>query len=699
MFDFFSQHIEYLKGVGPAKAEILKKEARIHTYGDLLEYFPFRYIDRGRFIPISQVRDDRNYVALQGTIKSVEQKGFGAKKRLSAILSDGTGQIELAWFSGLKWLLPKIKPQVRVKVFGKPSVFNHRLSLNHPELEFAAEGNPQEENPGIQPLYTTTERMKNHGLGPKALSGITANLCRQARGSIPEILSQEILERYRLPLREDAFIQIHHPRSMEQAENARQRLKFEELLILQLKILQAKLKKRKSPGWTFEKVGENFLQFYQHNLDFSLTEAQKRVVKEIRADTKTGFQMNRLVQGDVGSGKTIVALMCMLLACDNGFQSCMMAPTEILARQHDASLRKFLRGMKIRTGLLTGSTSRKDRAILLNLLREGQIDILVGTHALLEDEVAFKNLGLAVIDEQHRFGVAQRAKLWAKNRIPPHVLVMTATPIPRTLGMTLYGDLDVSVIDQLPPNRKPVKTVHLTDKDRLRLFAFMKSEIAKGRQIYVVYPLIEESENMDLKDLMDGYESISRAFPVPDYQLSIVHGKMKAEAKEFEMERFKKGETQIMVSTTVIEVGVDVPNATVMVIENSERFGLAQLHQLRGRVGRGGQQSYCILMSSEKLSQDARERLQTMVSTNDGFKIAEADLKLRGPGDLQGTQQSGLLSLKIADIVQDGNIVKAARFTALEILQEDPGLLLAKNQRLVAEMEKHPAGNLWSQIS
>lgn len=700
MFDFFSQNIEYLKGVGPAKAEILKKEARIRTYGDLLNYFPFRYIDRGNFIPICQIRDDRNHIAIQGKIIKVEEKGFGRNKRLSAILSDGTGHIELTWFSGLKWIIPKLKSGARLKIYGKPSIFNHQLNIPHPEIEPADEqsqGNG--EVAGIQPLYPSTETMKNRGLGPKALATITAHLCKQAQGSIPEILSRNIIDRYRLLSREQAYIQIHHPLSIKHAECARERLKFDELLLLQLKILQSKIRKQKTPGWKFETVGENFHRFYRHNLGFELTSAQKRVVKEIRSDTRTGYQMNRLVQGDVGSGKTVVALMSMLIAADNGFQSCMMAPTEILARQHMAGIEKFLRSMKIRVGLLTGSTGKKDRNILLNLLQEGKIDILVGTHALLEDRVVFHNLGLVVIDEQHRFGVAQRAKLWTKNHIPPHVLVMTATPIPRTLGMTLYGDLDVSVIDELPPNRKPVRTLHMTDKDRLKLFSFMKTEIAKGRQAYVVYPLIEESENLDLKDLMDGYESISRAFPPPQYQLSIVHGKMKPDAKEFEMDRFKKGQTQIMVSTTVIEVGVDVPNASVMVIENSERFGLAQLHQLRGRVGRGSEQSYCILMSSDKLGNDAKERIQTMVSTNDGFKIAEADLRLRGPGDIQGTQQSGLLALKIADIVEDENIVKAARHTAMEILQEDPGLLQAKNRGLAREMEKDKSGNIWAKIS
>lgn len=700
MFDFFEQNIEYLKGVGPNRAEILRKEARIFTYGDLLNYFPFRYIDRGNYIKIGQIADDKSYVAVKGSISKVEEKGFGRNKRLTALLCDDTGCIELTWFSGLKWIQPKIKTGTVLKAFGKPNIYNHRLSLTHPEIEIADPQHPsQESDAGIQPLYPTTETMKNRGLGPKAMAQITYNLYRQAEGSIPEILHKSICERYRMLSREDAYRQVHHPSSLAFAQSAIQRLKFEELLLLQISILQSKIAKSKTRGWIFGQVGEYFNQFYEKNLQFELTQAQKRVIKEIRADTRTGFQMNRLLQGDVGSGKTVVALMSMLIAADNGFQTCLMAPTEILARQHFAGISRMLHGINLRVSLLTGSTTKKDRSILLNLLQEGQIDLLIGTHALLEDEVRFKNLGLVVIDEQHRFGVAQRAKLWTKNATPPHVLVMTATPIPRTLGMTLYGDLDLSVIDELPPNRKPIRTLHLKDSDRLKLFAFMRSEIAKGRQVYIVYPLIQESESLDLKDLMDGYESISRAFPIPDYQVSIVHGKMKAEDKEFEMQRFKKGETQIMVSTTVIEVGVDVPNASVMVIENSERFGLAQLHQLRGRVGRGAEQSYCILMSADRLSNDAKERISTMVNTNDGFKIAEADLKLRGPGDLQGTQQSGLLSLKIADIVQDENIVRAARFTATEILQEDPLLQLPKNSGLARELQKKQNVNQWAKIS
>ena len=681
MFDFFGQNIEYLKGVGPAKAQTLRQEAHVFTYGDLLTYFPFRYIDKGHFITINQIRDDQSYVAVKGKILKVESKGFGKSKRLSAVFGDGTGTVELTWFSGLKWIEPKIRQGVYLSIFGKPSIYNHQLQFSHPEIEVIDPNKPQQpQSAGIQPLYPTTETMKNRGLSPKAMAAITQNLCKQAEGSIPEILSQDILSRYQLMSREQAFIQVHHPLSLAHADCARQRLKFEELLLLQLNILKQKLNRGKTPGFVFTKVGDNFNYFYQNNLNFELTGAQKRVVKEIRADTRTGFQMNRLLQ-------------------DNGFQACLMAPTEILARQHFASISKYLNSMKVRVALLTGSSTKKDRTVLLNMLADGQLHLLIGTHALLEDNVVFKNLGLVVIDEQHRFGVAQRAKLWNKNSVPPHILVMTATPIPRTLGMTLYGDLDLSVIDELPPNRKPIKTLHLTDHDRLKLFAFMKQEIAKGRQIYVVYPLIQESETLDLKDLMDGYESISRAFPIPDYQLSIVHGKMKAEDKEFEMQRFKKGETQIMVATTVIEVGVDVPNASVMVIENSERFGLAQLHQLRGRVGRGAEQSYCILMTADKLSKDANERINTMVATNDGFKIAEADLRLRGPGDLQGTQQSGLLALKIADIAQDENIVRAARHTAVEILQQDPALASPQHQALLREMKKNGKENFWAKIS
>lgn len=700
MFDFGSQEIEYLKGVGPAKAQILKAEAGIRTYWDLLNYFPFRYVEKGNFIKIGQIPDDKNPVAVKGKISGVSEQGFGRSKRFTARLSDETGSLELVWFSGIKWISQKIKTNEYVSAYGKPVIFNHRLSLNHPEIEVIDPHNPaKEERPEIQPIYPSTENMKNKGLTAKTMANITQNLCIQAQGSIPEILPSSIIAQYHLLSREDAYRQIHHPVNLAFANAARQRLKFDELLILQLKILKQKLRTQKVPGIVFDKVGEHFLYFFNNNLAFELTGAQKRVIKEIRGDTRTGYQMNRLLQGDVGSGKTIVALMCMLLAVDNGFQACLMAPTEILAKQHFAGLSKMLSKMSVRIGLLTGSTARKDRDILLNLLADGQMNLLVGTHAVLEDPVVFKNLGLAVIDEQHRFGVAQRARLWAKGKVPPHVLVMTATPIPRTLGMTLYGDLEVSVIDELPPNRKPVKTLHLTDRDRLKLFAFMRQEIAKGRQVYIVYPLIQESENSDLKDLMDGYESISRAFPVPDYQLSIVHGKMKPEAKEFEMQRFKSGETQIMVATTVIEVGVDVPNASVMVIENSERFGLAQLHQLRGRVGRGAEQSFCILMTSSKLSEDGKERINTMVSTNDGFKIAEADLKLRGPGDLQGTRQSGLLALKLADIVEDENIVRAARYSATQILQQDPELHLPEHRALAQELQKDGKENFWAKIS
>lgn len=700
MFDFGSQEIEYLKGVGPVKAQVLKSEAGIRTYWDLLNYFPFRYIEKGNFINIGEIRDDRNAVAIRGRITGIAEKGFGKNKRFIARLNDDTGSIELVWFSGIKWISQKVKTNAFISAFGKPVIFNHQLSINHPEVEIIDPNKPLgEDGLGIQPLYPSTETMKDKGLTPRVMANITQNLCQQAYKSIPEILPAGIINRYRLLAREDAYRQIHHPSSMAFAEAARQRLKFEELLFLQLKILKQKLRTSKVKGIVFDKVGDHFLYFFNNNLAFELTNAQKRVIKEIRGDTRSGYQMNRLLQGDVGSGKTIVALMCMLLAVDNGFQACLMAPTEILAKQHFASLSKMLAGMNVRIGLLTGSTTKKDRDILLNLLADGQMHLLVGTHAVLEDSVEFKNLGLAVIDEQHRFGVAQRARLWAKSNLPPHVLVMTATPIPRTLGMTLYGDLEVSVIDELPPNRKPVKTLHLTDKDRLKLFAFMRQEIAKGRQVYIVYPLIQESENSDLKDLMDGYESISRAFPIPDYQLSIVHGKMKADAKEFEMQRFKKGETHIMVATTVIEVGVDVPNASVMVIENSERFGLAQLHQLRGRVGRGAEQSFCILMTSDKLSEDAKERIHTMVETNDGFKIAEADLRLRGPGDLQGTRQSGLLSLKLADIVQDENIVRAARFSATEILQRDPDLAMPEHRELAKELQKEGNENFWAKIS
>lgn len=703
MYDFLSTNIEYLKGVGPARAQILRQEAHIHTFEDLLYYFPFRYINKNNIVKIAQIQDDQTYITVRGRIVGLSEKGGGRQRRLVASLHDDTGHIDLIWFSGLKWIKDKIKVGQWVSAFGKPNLYQHQFSLAHPDIEILppdADLNlPAAPSSALEPIYSTTETMKKKGVTVKSLTQMTRQLFASGAESIPEILPRTVLEKYRLMSREEALREMHFPTAPQTWQYARTRCKFEELFLLQINILQNKLSKKQQPGFVFADVGEQFLHFFNHNLPFELTSAQKRVIREIRQDTKTGLQMNRLLQGDVGSGKTMVALMVMLLAIDNGFQACLMAPTEILARQHHQSFLKNLKGLPVRTALLCGATPKAERKPLLMALAQGDIQILIGTHALLEDEVVFKNLGLAVIDEQHRFGVAQRAKLWAKNRKPPHVLVMTATPIPRTLGMTLYGDLDTSVIDELPPNRKPIQTVHFTDSARLRVFAFMKEEIRKGRQIYVVYPLIKESENLDLKDLMDGYESISRAFPPPEYAVSIVHGQMKPDVKAYEMQRFIKGETQIMVSTTVIEVGVDVPNASVMVIENSERFGLAQLHQLRGRVGRGAEQSYCLLMTADRLSADAKKRIQTMVDTQDGFKIAEADLQLRGPGDLQGTQQSGVLELRIADLVEDAPIVQAARNAAMEILTEDPTLTAEKNLPLALEVRHRKRENFWARIS
>lgn len=703
MYDFLSTNIEYLKGVGPARAQILRQEAHIHTFEDLLYYFPFRYINKNNIVKIAQIQDDQTYITVRGRIVGLSEKGGGRQRRLVASLHDDTGHIDLIWFSGLKWIKDKLKVGQWVSAFGKPNLYQHQFSLAHPDIEILppdADLNlPAAPSSALEPVYSTTETMKKKGVTVKSLTQMTRQLFVSGAGAIPEILPRTVLEKYRLMPREEALREMHFPSSPQTWQYARTRCKFEELFLLQINILQNKLSKKQQPGFVFADVGEQFLHFFNHNLPFELTGAQKRVIREIRQDTKTGLQMNRLLQGDVGSGKTMVALMVMLLAIDNGFQACLMAPTEILARQHHQSFLKHLKGLPVRTALLCGATPKAERKPLLMALAQGDIQILIGTHALLEDEVVFKNLGLAVIDEQHRFGVAQRAKLWAKNSKPPHVLVMTATPIPRTLGMTLYGDLDTSIIDELPPNRKPIQTVHFTDSARLRVFAFMKEEIRKGRQIYVVYPLIKESENLDLKDLMDGYESISRAFPLPEYAVSIVHGQMKPDVKAYEMQRFIKGETQIMVSTTVIEVGVDVPNASVMVIENSERFGLAQLHQLRGRVGRGAEQSYCLLMTADRLSADAKKRIQTMVDTQDGFKIAEADLQLRGPGDLQGTQQSGVLELRIADLVEDAPIVQAARNAAMEILTEDPTLTMEKNLPLALEVRHRKRENFWARIS
>jgi ATP-dependent DNA helicase RecG len=678
--------VEFLKGVGPKRAELFRSELNVHTLSDLISYYPFRYIDRSRIFKISEIEPDIAYVQLKGTLSAIRIVGEKRARRMSAIFRDDTGEIELVWFQGIKWIEGTIFPNIEYIVFGKPTVFNRRYNIAHPEIERADEFSKNIAQT-LQGIYSTTEKLKNRGLNNKNLVKLMKELIVQSQGKIPETLSPEVIGKLNLMGREEALRNIHFPDDQAKLLKAQARLKFEELFFIQLSLLKDKiLRQQRIRGFVFSSVGEKVNRFYKEKLPFELTEAQKRVIREIRKDLGNGQQMNRLLQGDVGSGKTLVALMSMLIALDNGYQSCLMAPTEILAGQHLATLSRMTEGLDIRIGLLTGSTPAAKRRVMHEQLQSGEMDILIGTHALIEDPVLFKNLGLVIIDEQHRFGVAQRAKMWSKSDNPPHILVMTATPIPRTLAMTLYGDLDISVIDELPPGRKPVKTLLNSDAARLKIFGFMKQKIKEGRQIYVVYPLIKESETLDLKHLMDGYESVVRDFPLPEYAVSIVHGKMKPADKNYEMQRFINNQTQIMVSTTVIEVGVDVPNASVMVIENAERFGLSQLHQLRGRVGRGADQSYCLLMTGEKVSQEARKRLQTMVETNDGFRIAEVDLQLRGPGDLQGTQQSGLLDLKIADIIKDEKILKYARSLASEILLDDPSLELEKNRALARQL-------------
>ena len=666
--------IEYLKGVGPGRSALLRQELSIHTFQDLLHLFPNRYIDRTQYHKISDLVNTGAEVQIIGTITHVETVDQKRGKRLVAEFSDDTGLMELVWFRGHKWIKQSLKVGVPLVAFGRLTQFKGQFSMAHPELELLEEHQGQLRS-ALQPLYPSTEKLSKSGLSNRLMGQLTAQLIKDHLAQEIDPLPQSITERLKLLSQREALTQIHFPSDQNQLARAQFRLKFEELFFVQLQLLRKNLiHKRKIKGYKFSEVGTLFNDFFKQHLPFELTPAQKRVIKEIRSDLGSGAQMNRLLQGDVGSGKTIVAFMSVLLALDNGYQACILAPTEILSVQHYNGLLEYCNKLNINISLLTGSTKASDRNELLESLSKGDLNILVGTHALLEDRVKFQNLGLAIIDEQHRFGVAQRSKLWHKNEYPPNVLVMTATPIPRTLAMSLYGDLDISVIDTLPPGRKPIKTVHRYDNNRLKVFGFIRQEIAKGRQIYIVYPLIQESQARDYKDLMDGYESIVREFPTPKYQVSIVHGQMKSSDKDFEMQRFASGQTQIMVATTVIEVGVNVPNASVMVIESAERFGLSQLHQLRGRVGRGADQSYCILMSGHKLSDDARQRLQTMVATNDGFEISEADLRLRGPGDLMGTQQSGVLQLKIADLVKDGETLKLARSYAQEVLRQDPEL-------------------------
>ncbi|MBS9765907.1 MAG: ATP-dependent DNA helicase RecG [Flavobacteriaceae bacterium] len=692
--------IAYLKGVGPSRADLLKSELNVHTFSDLLHLFPNRYIDRTQFLKVAQLQQNNSEVQLIGKISNLRTVKQKKGSRLVGTFMDDTGMMELVWFRGAKWIKDSLKPDVSYVIFGKVNYFNGTFSMPHPEMELLSSYKKGLQT-AMQPVYPSTEKLANKGVSSRVISKLIQTIFQETNGRFSETLSDEILQKYHLLSKSDALLNIHFPKSQEQLTKAEIRLKFEELLFIQLQLVRRKLvNKAKIKGYSFEKIGTIFNDFYKNGLPFELTNAQKRVLKEIRKDVNTGAQMNRLLQGDVGSGKTIVALLSMLMALDNGFQATLMAPTEILAQQHFTAFEELLKNTSIKVKLLTGSTKTKERRQIHEELVSGELHILVGTHALIEDKVQFKNLGMAIIDEQHRFGVAQRAKLWKKNDLPPHILVMTATPIPRTLAMSVYGDLDISVIDELPPGRKSIKTIHKYDSNRLAVFQFLRKEIAKGRQVYIVYPLINESEAMDYKDLMDGYESIVREFPLPNYRVSVVHGQMKPEDKDVEMQRFIKGETQIMVATTVIEVGVNVPNASVMVIESAERFGLSQLHQLRGRVGRGAEQSYCILMSGQKLSSDAKTRFETMVATNDGFKIAEVDLKLRGPGNLMGTQQSGVLQLKIADIVKDQQLLKLARATAIEILKEDPMLSLSKNQKIrnaYAKMGKK--ASLWSNIS
>jgi len=675
--------IEYLKGVGPKKGEILKKEFQIFTFHDLLYYYPYRHVDKSQVHTITSIEAEGAFMQFKGKVTSYEILGERHAKRLVAQFTDHTGTIELVWFNSLKWVENLLAEKREFIVFGKPTLFNRRWNITHPEMLDPEKQSNSGVSMAFQPLYNSSEKAKKSGLDSRNISKLVITMLNQIQDVIIECLSNDIIQQYKLLSLKEALINVHYPASQELLSKALLRLKFDELFFVQLRLLTQKLiHTQRSIGHLFSTVGDCFNTYYKNYLPFELTDAQKRVIKEIRADVGSGKQMNRLLQGDVGSGKTITALLVMLIAKDNGYQSCLMAPTEILATQHFESITKLLKDMPVKVGFLTGSTKTAKRKVLFEELHNGEIDILIGTHALLENNVVFNNLGLAVIDEQHRFGVEQRAKMWKKNEIPPHILVMTATPIPRTLAMTLYGDLDVSIIDEMPKGRKPIITKHLYEKNRLGMFGFLQKEIAAGRQIFVVYPLIQESEKMDLFDLMAGYDLMADCFPIPQYQMEIVHGKMPAKDKEFVMNRFVKGEVNILLSTTVIEVGIDVPNASVMVIENAERFGLSQLHQLRGRVGRGADQSYCLLMTKHELSTESKQRLKAMTDTNDGFEIANIDLRLRGPGDLQGTRQSGELDFKLADLAKDEKLVVFTRNLAKEILEEDPDLQLDKNQSM-----------------
>lgn len=700
-YNLLQTPIEYLKGVGPARGELLRKELGIFKYEDLVNFFPNRYIDRTRYYKINELLNAVAEVQIIGKIVNIKTVEFGKnKKRLVATFVDDTGQMELNWFQGHKWIKETLKLNEVCVIFGKCAVYGNQYSMSHPEIELLAE-HEQSLRSAMQPVYPSTETLANRGVTNRVINKMMQQLFLETGATFSETMPDYLLNELKLIPKKMALFNIHFPKSQELLAKAQFRLKFEELFFIQLQLITKNLiRKHKIKGHPFTIVGNNFNDFYQNHLPFELTNAQKKVLKEIRNDMGSNAQMNRLLQGDVGSGKTIVALMAMLIALDNGFQSCLMAPTEILANQHFNGLTELAKDLKINIKILTGSTKTSQRKIIHEELENGTLDILIGTHALLEDKVKFHNLGLSIIDEQHRFGVEQRSKLWKKNDIPPHVLVMTATPIPRTLAMSLYGDLDISVIDELPPGRKPIQTVHRFDSNRLKVWKFIRDEIVLGRQIYIVYPLIQESEKMDFKDLMDGYESISRDFPLPHYAISILHGKMKAADKAAEMKRFAEGKTNIMVATTVIEVGVNIPNASVMIIESAERFGLSQLHQLRGRVGRGAEQSYCILMTSHKLSSDSKTRMETMVHTNDGFEIAEVDLKLRGPGDLMGKQQSGVLNLQIADLVRDKDILLLARNYAIKLLKEDAPMEKLEHKAMRAVfIEITKKKNIWNYIS
>ncbi len=692
--------IDYLKGVGPNRADLLKSELKIFTYEDLLYFFPFRYIDKTKYHKINELENTNSHVQIIGKFINLRHSENSKVKRLIGVFSDGNGEIEIIWFRGIKWIEKSIQINKEYVIYGKLNLFNNNFSIIHPETEILEKHNRTIKNT-LLPIYNSTESLSSKGINNKLFRDLILNIFKNHEKTFNENLNRRINEKYNLISKFEALSNIHFPKNQILLSKAQFRLKYEEFFFIQLQfVLKNLITKNKFKGFNFSKVGDFFNNFYNNNLEFELTNAQKKVIKDIRKDFSTNAQMNRLLQGDVGSGKTIVALLSCLIAIDNNYQTTIIAPTEILAQQHYHSISNSLKNLNLNVEILTGSTKNKNRISLFDDLKLGKINILIGTHAILEDKVVFKNLGLAIIDEQHRFGVAQRSKLWKKNITPPHILVMTATPIPRTLAMSVYGDLDISIIDELPPGRKPIKTVHRTDRNRLKVFQFLKEEILKGRQIYIVYPLIEESKKMDYKDLMDGYESIVREFPNDNYQISILHGRMKNEDKAYEMERFKKGKTQIMVSTTVIEVGVNIPNASVMVVESAERFGLSQLHQLRGRVGRGSENSYCILISKDKISNNARTRIKTMTSTNDGFKIAEVDMNLRGPGNILGTQQSGLLNFKIADIIKDKKILDAAREDAKYLIKEDPHLRHSNNNKIKEEYEKlNKNSTLWKHIS